>query len=292
MKKQTPRASRPVRLSIFIRRYLRNITKDHTFELASSTAYHLVLSILPLSLFLLSMLHRLNFLSPQEEGLALALPPSVMAIIRQAMGDRSVTAPLSVISLITLLWSSSSAILGMMRGIFNAYSDGKHESMPWTAYPIAILVLLGLTAALASSLFLTVLGTNLLTRLFAYWQLNADFFKDILLRLGVTGFLCLFVWMLYYVTPGYKVKFRTLWPGALFAATGWSALSSLFEIYMGRFSNYVTLYGGIGAFLGLVLWLYAIALLILLGAELNATLLQSPRRPKDALVFTVPKREP
>lgn len=67
-------------------------------------------------------------------------------------------------------------------------------------------------------------------------------------------------------------KWRWLTPGSLFAALGWGVLTLGFGIYVANFGNYNATYGSLGAVIVLLTWLYLTALVLLLGAELNAEL--------------------
>ena len=58
-------------------------------------------------------------------------------------------------------------------------------------------------------------------------------------------------------------------PGALVAAVGWLLFSLLFALYVDRFSNYTSLYGGLSAIVVFMLWLYVCMYILLLGGEIN-----------------------
>ena len=69
-----------------------------------------------------------------------------------------------------------------------------------------------------------------------------------------------------------NAKWRWLTPGSVFAAVAWGALTAGFGVYVANFGNYNATYGSLGAVVVLLTWLYLTALLLLLGAELNAEL--------------------
>jgi membrane protein len=58
--------------------------------------------------------------------------------------------------------------------------------------------------------------------------------------------------------------------GSVFAAVTWIAGSYLFSWFLSNFANYSATYGSLGAAVGLMMWLYISAIVILLGAELNS----------------------
>lgn len=58
--------------------------------------------------------------------------------------------------------------------------------------------------------------------------------------------------------------------GGVFAATVWIAASLLFSWYLGKFNSYNATYGSLGAVLAMMMWLWISAIVVLVGAELNA----------------------
>jgi membrane protein len=58
-------------------------------------------------------------------------------------------------------------------------------------------------------------------------------------------------------------------PGALLAAGLWMAASVLFSFYVSNFSSYDATYGSLGAVIVLLVWIYAGAVALLVGALVN-----------------------
>ena len=58
--------------------------------------------------------------------------------------------------------------------------------------------------------------------------------------------------------------------GAVTASILWIAGSSLLSWYLANFGNYNATYGSLGAVIGLMMWLWMSAIIILAGAELNS----------------------
>jgi membrane protein len=50
----------------------------------------------------------------------------------------------------------------------------------------------------------------------------------------------------------------------------WLAASALFSFYAANFGNFNETYGSLGAVIGFMTWLWISAIVVLLGAELNA----------------------
>lgn len=77
-------------------------------------------------------------------------------------------------------------------------------------------------------------------------------------------------------------------PGAVLTSILFFALSIGFSFYIENFNNYNLLYGSISTLLIVMLFLYVVVTIILLGFELNMTLLYAKDR-KDILIKKLQK---
>ena len=77
-------------------------------------------------------------------------------------------------------------------------------------------------------------------------------------------------------------SWRASLPGATIATALWLASTLAFGWYVTRFANYGQVYGSLGAAIALMIWLYIIALSVLIGSEFNAQLRLPRRDPKTA----------
>lgn len=66
--------------------------------------------------------------------------------------------------------------------------------------------------------------------------------------------------------------------GAVVATIGWLIGSALFSWYVSNFSSYNETYGSIGAVVVLMMWFWLSALIVLLGAEVNAEMEHQTKR--------------
>lgn len=65
--------------------------------------------------------------------------------------------------------------------------------------------------------------------------------------------------------------------GAAAATLLWIIGSAAFSIYVANFASYNETYGSIGAVIGLLMWFYLSAFIILMGAEVNAEMERQTR---------------
>lgn len=89
----------------------------------------------------------------------------------------------------------------------------------------------------------------------------------------VTIFIFFFaISFLYYLGPSKKQKFRFISAGATLSTLLIILLAIGFNYYINNFSRYNTLYGSIGTLIIVMLWIYFVAMVILIGFDLNASI--------------------
>jgi membrane protein len=75
--------------------------------------------------------------------------------------------------------------------------------------------------------------------------------------------------------PGHR-GFMSLFPGAIVSTVLWWVVDVLFGVYV-RKMPYDVVYGGLAAAIGLLLWMYLTAVVVLIGAAYNAEACQSAK---------------
>jgi membrane protein len=78
--------------------------------------------------------------------------------------------------------------------------------------------------------------------------------------------------VVYHFGPNTRQRYLSVVPGAALSVVLWAISSVGFSIYLANFADYGVTYGSIGAAVGLLLYLYLCASVVLLGAELNAAI--------------------
>jgi membrane protein len=76
--------------------------------------------------------------------------------------------------------------------------------------------------------------------------------------------------VVYHFVPDTHWPFWSATPGALFAVIAWAIASLGFSIYLANFAARGLTYGSLGTAVGLLIYMYLSALVVLLGAEINA----------------------
>jgi membrane protein len=184
---------------------------------------------------------------------------------------------LLVVAIVLAVWAASGAVMSMMEGFHKVYRVP--HGRPFvkerlvamllvfsSALPVlgaSALIVFGKRAEQAAIGWIGVKGDNDL----AGWVL----LTGQILRFGVAfGSIVLASALLYYVGPNRKQRFRQGFPGAVVATVLWLLTTLVFSWYVRHISNYNVLYGSVGAGLALLVWLYLLAVIVLLGCEFNA----------------------
>lgn len=231
--------------------------------LAASIAYYAFVSFVPLLILALTVGTLVG-----GEGLAALLvdavddllTPSGQELLREALAGGAGQGGVTAASFVVILWSGLRVFRGLDVAFAQVYDtdagEGFVDSMV-NAVTVLVAVGFGFVAVVIAGLVPFVVpgvphaGTLSTALMFA--SLVLVFFP------------------FYYVFPGVDVSAREALPGALVAAVGWALLGALFRIYAASAGAYAV-YGVLGGVVLLVTWLYFGAIVVLVGAVLNAVL--------------------
>ena len=91
------------------------------------------------------------------------------------------------------------------------------------------------------------------------------------IALGVVMFAA--VGILYAAAQDRRQPARQIVPGVCAALAGWMVVSAVYSYYVENFARYSIIYGALGTVIVLLVWLNLSAVALILGAEVNDTLL-------------------
>lgn len=241
---------------------------------AAYTGFFIVLAIFPALMLLLGFLrytglHVRTLTNLVADVVPEALMPTARRLILSAYQNSS--GMLISISALAAVWSSSSGMFGLLRGMNSVY--GVRESRSWLRTRLySMLYTLGFLAVLILSLFVEVFGEKLLSYWPAHWapgvvedMMDLHFF----VLLGLETFLFA---AMYTVLPNRNNKWIESLPGAMLAAVGWQIFTDLYSVYVTYFTGYSNIYGSVYAVAVSMLWLYCCICILFYGGVLNAYL--------------------
>ncbi|UWR01053.1 YihY/virulence factor BrkB family protein [Rhodobacteraceae bacterium S2214] len=186
----------------------------------------------------------------------------------------------TLVSIMLALWSSRAAVGALMSGI-NAI-----EAAPQRGGVRQMLVALLLTASLVLLATVALMSVVVLPVILAFIPLPVS---TTMLLEGVRWLIALAVLfsglsILYRYGPNMKPHRRPwITLGAAIVVVVWIGASAGLSYYLTNFASYNEVYGSIGAVIGMLLWLYISAYLILWGAIINAKLyyIETPTNEGD-----------
>ncbi|MGH1448307.1 MAG: YihY/virulence factor BrkB family protein [Pseudomonadaceae bacterium] len=269
-----------------IKRTFRNFIDDDMPTYAAALSYRALFSLFPFLLFLIAMLSFLNlgnFFTWLREQAALVLPSTAREMIDPVITDlQSGKNSIFSVAIVVAIWVASNGIRSLMNAMNKAYNV--RESRPaWKLYSLSVLYTIGIAIVLLMAAALMVVGPQWIEWL-GSWVGLGDMAVTLwaLLRWpAAILLLMLVVAILYYLMPDVEQAFRFITPGSVIAVVIWISASLGFGFYVSNFGNYDAMYGGIGAMIVLLLFFYISSAVLLLGAELNATIEHASRDGKN-----------
>ena len=263
------------RLFYLVKRMIYRYFSDGIPQAAAELSYFLLFSMFPLLMFVNSILAQLDItlegITPVLEMLPKSLQRLITGYLAQLSGTPSFSPMLIGIGL--TLYVLSRAVRSMMRTVNDIYHVEVTRGMVKD-----VLISLGITAgfliSVVCSFVLVVAGRTLLRLLpqaFPIPQAALDVTHDASF-LVMIAFIFAFLMLFNRIVPNLHLKFREVWPGALFSLVAWILVSWAFSFYVDNMARYSVLYGSLGTIIVLMLWLYIVSMLLLMGPQLNHTL--------------------
>ena len=242
---------------------------DRGPHLAAMVTYFALLSFVPLTFLALSLLglvHRADASDFLIKELSRAFPSSsltsILSLVHQVQDN---AATLGIVGGIALLWSSLS-LFSALESAFNiVYGRPNRPFLKGKA--IAAVVMLATVTTLFVSLVIGALGVEVLKRYapgFAGSNVVAYIVSIAVSLFGVF----VFVLAIYRVLTNAPVTVHDVLPGAVMAAIVLEASFQVVPVFV-RYAGVNPVLRVLGGPVILLLWLYVMANVIVLGAELN-----------------------
>ncbi|MGV8905283.1 MAG: YihY/virulence factor BrkB family protein [Acetobacterium sp.] len=253
---------------------------DDLISVGAQITYFLLLSLSPFLIFLITLISFTPIVDFQKnlDVLGTIMPANAYEILRsiidQTVANRS--GALLSFGIILALWFSTSGVDYLIRGINKAYDQ--EETRPFLKLKaVSLLITLELTFVIIASMILIVFGKILGTQFFhflGYSEIFLMIWSYLRLIIALIAVILFFV-SLYYSAPNRHVTIKEVFPGAIIASLSWVIVSLAFSFYADNLGNYTTVYGSLGGIFALLAWMHLSSIIILMGAEINASLLFS-----------------
>ena len=262
-------------------RLVTSIIKNDFYGRSAEMGFMLVLGIFPFMLFLMAVfgwMGNKSYMDPVLLFLSNIMPEQAMNLILTVLSEVMIFEHggiMAVIGFLVTIILSTNGVAVILKGLNTAYNVEETRSFVYTRI-LAFIMFIVYTLILFLSINLIVFGKFLINFSVAY--LNMSHAAELIwltLRWPI-AFLALYLmaFLSYYILPDLKgnEKFKrtSALPGSLFFCIFWLLGSWGFSVYVNNLRTYNFVYGIIGAFIVLMVWLYYTSILLLVGGEINS----------------------
>ena len=218
--------------------------------IAGAIAFSMFFSMFPLILAIISIWG--FFLDPSVDQAELAaelaevIPISSGFIAQTVKGVASAKVITGIASVLLLMWASSAAFGAIRKGINTAW--GIQKTRPFIKERlIDIALVTGAGILMVMLLFVAPMASSIHKGLSVVFpDISYEFLSRIISQ-AVSPILSFSTFMiLYRYMPNTEVRFRDVWPGALFSCLGFEGAKWGFLQYLNNYSVHNALYGSVG----------------------------------------------
>jgi membrane protein len=274
----------------------RHLLDDNIMNISAMLAYYAVLALFPLLVFVVSVALLILPHDVLDQGMRMAteaVPPELRSIVTDRMQQLVDTASskFALTGALLAVWGASRGAVSLGQAL-NELS-GRRETRSWVRRQLtAIAVTLGVAAILLVALALLVVGPIVGSWLDKRFGLTYTFDAGWLaIRWVGAGVLLLVIWAIAYrFLPDTEARLNIFTPGALIGVALWLAASWGFGVYLAHAATYEATYGALGGGIAFLTWLWISNMALLVGAEINDVLADTPPHADVAAAAPAPAK--
>lgn len=255
---------------------LHKLAQDDVFILASAIAYTALLSLFPLLVGIIALLSRVVTQAEAQrvviEALNPYLPPDALRLVQETLAAVFATRDAAgILAVVALFWSGT-AVAGALRHALNRVLRVTAGRTFWRRK----LVELTLVVLAGAFISLSVIATALLAAVGAIRPLGrvaaiilAPPWGAVVAAAGPLIFPAAALLIVYGFLPNIRMHWRSLLLGT---ASGWVLVQLAtrgFLWYVGTLAAYPLVYGPLAGIVVFLIWVYLVALAVLVGAEVG-----------------------
>jgi membrane protein len=264
--------------------FVKGLNEGYITSRASAISFNFFLAVFPTLIFFFTIIPFIPITNFQQSLLDIIrdfLPDTAYATVQTTVED-IITRPrggLLSVGFVLSLYFATNGINSLMEAFDNTY----HTIETRTAIKqrmVAIFLVVIITFLLIISIGLITFGTLLLSMILPEHILasNVYFSVIVVLKWLITIAMLFFaISFIYYFAPAKRRHFRFISAGSTLATILIIIITLGFNFYVDNFSKYNVLYGSIGTLLVVLLWIYFNSFSMLIGFELNASILHVKR---------------
>lgn len=257
--------------------FFKEIKNNRLNERSAAVTYNFLMAIPPTLLFLFSLIPYLPLGNVQEtitNTIIQVMPrTSVRDSLIKVIDDFLNHERRDILSfgILLTLFFSSNGMMGLMRSFDRSvpvYVKRTKLRRRWTAIKLTIMLLCVAIISLGVLIIQTSAVNDLLLRIF-----NSVIAVKLLSLAIVLAIIFCSISIIYTYGPSLTNRFRFVSAGSVFATITNAITTTVFFFLVNNFINYNQVYGPIGTLIAFMVWMWLNTLVILLGYELNVSIL-------------------
>jgi membrane protein len=254
------------------------LTQDRVTLVAAGVAFYLLLALFPglgAMVSLYGLVSDPSSIAGQMEVLGGLLPPDALTLVLDQLKAFSLqnNSTLSIgflVGLLLALWSAHNGVVALFDAMNLAYAEDEKRSFIHITLLSTVFTIGGLIIAVVLATALAVLPA----------VMAVVFIPDrveLLMKTVRWPIMLAVIWagtvLIYRYGPSREdAKLRWLGPGTLLSTVMWLIASLGYSYYLENFADLNATYGTLGTFIGFMLWTWISAVILIVGAIINAEL--------------------
>ncbi|MGQ3012657.1 MAG: YihY/virulence factor BrkB family protein [Flavobacteriales bacterium] len=255
--------------------FVRGLTESSVGDRAAAATFKFFMALFPTLLFICTLIPFVPIEGFQQKLLqayANIIPPQVSGLLNDTIAQVVTHTNGGLLSVSVLLagYFSTNGMMGLVRAMNKSVHVTETRSNG-TLRALSFALLLGIFVMSALSIVILAYSTVLIGRL----QLSADFSAGMEFMIKAGRFVLLYIViyttmsLFYLVVPVKQYRPRYFSPGAFLSTNIALAASWGVSFFFSNFDNYNSLYGAIGTFPILMVFIYVNCISVIVGFELN-----------------------
>ncbi len=255
--------------------FVRGLTESSVGDRAAAATFKFFMALFPTLLFICTLIPFVPIEGFQQKLLqayANIIPPQVSGLLNDTIAQVVMHTNGGLLSVSVLLagYFSTNGMMGLVRAMNKSVHITETRSNA-TLRALSFALLLGIFVMSALSIVILAYSTVLIGRL----QLSADFSAGMEFMIKAGRFVLLYIViyttmsLFYLVVPVKQYRPRYFSPGAFLSTNIALAASWGVSFFFSNFDNYNSLYGAIGTFPILMVFIYVNCISVIVGFELN-----------------------
>jgi membrane protein len=264
--------------------FVKGLYEGYITSRASAISFNFFLAVFPTLIFFFTIIPFIPITNFQQSLLDIIrdfLTDTAYATVQTTVED-IITRPrggLLSVGFILSLYFATNGINSLMEAFDNTYHTIETRSAIKQRM-VAIFLVVIITFLLIIAIGLITFGTLLLSMILPEHILASNLYFSVIVVLKwliTIAMLFFAISFIYYFAPAKRRHFRFISAGSTLATILIIIITLGFNFYVDNFSKYNVLYGSIGTLLVVLLWIYFNSFSMLIGFELNASILHVKR---------------